>query len=104
MNLFDPQGQCPVCHSTWVKDGTRLYVCRNGLFDIDDMHSIRLLAPMVGATGWIISYLTNGAQVWWCESGLCHVKLSLYDKLTTINFIPPFNISYQRLKRLLLFS
>ncbi len=87
-----------------MKEGLRLYVCRDGHFDIDNIHSIRLLAPLPGAKAYIVSYLANDAQVWWCEDGECQIKLSLYKGLRTINFTPPFNVSFERLKRLLLFS
>lgn len=104
MNLFDPQGQCPVCHSAWVKDGTRLYVCRNGLFDIDNMHTVQLLAPFSGAFAYIVKHLPHETEIWWREDGTCEIKLSRYQSLKVINFTPPFDVSYERLKRLLLFS
>lgn len=114
MNHFDPNGRCPICQSAWIADGDDhgrpTYVCRAGLFDINNPHYIQLTAyndldlmKPPKEHYWIIRHLFYGHEIWWCDDGHVNIRMAIH-KFEKIEFVPPFNITYERLKKLLVFS
>jgi hypothetical protein len=94
--------QCPLCHQEWISTKTGI----PGAEYVADCCELRLIVN--NSKAWfIVKKLTNECEIWWCSiinHTWCEIKISSSVNYKRINFIPPFNIDENRLKKLLLFS
>lgn len=89
---------CPLCKSDWIKtDNPNTFVCP---FNYECRIAL-LIAD--GAHYYLRKRLDDGGEIWWTSVGDCEFRWrnSGYSK---INFDPPYNITAERLKLLIVFS
>lgn len=91
---------CPICKTSWTirneEDNASFYACNNFI-------NCQIRFIDAGSRFYLKKFLKNGGEVWWCSNGPSEVKWkdSGFRKLT---FDPPYAITEERLKLLIVFS
>lgn len=100
---FEKPLRCPLCDGEWdICPST--YNPNVEHFSCINYNKCQLLYIVDVYNFYIIKYLKDETQIWWCSNGPCEIKFGNSFKYEKLNFILPFNINENRLKKFLLFS
>ena len=93
--------KCPICDSSWIKSASpnspNTFLCHNA----KGCSMLLLIAD--GVYFYLRKRFEDKTEIWWSSMGPCIVG-TINSSFKDINFDPPYNITLDRLKLLILFS
>lgn len=94
--LTEKPTRCPLCDGYWKSIHDRHFVC-------DSYKVCGLIFIDTGSDFYLHKVLSDSTDVYWCSNKLCRIRLP-NQGFTELSFDPPYSLTPERLKILILFS
>lgn len=97
--------ECPVCNADWISDfHKKSDSCQHFYCSNQDCNFRLTTFSGISTAYFMQNTFSDGTEIWWCSNGPSEIRRPGHKRYYKLDFVPPFNINFDRLKLLLIFS